>query len=126
MYGYDDCMGILPLQIRRAGHKKDHKHHHLGMHREKGEIQPCRLSARHDCDFAGVECIAGVIKWRGLRSRKTSASGRVSCLQWYISPNREAVRRYCHTESHSSECSCSLVIRSISLALSLAIHADLT
>ena len=32
--GYDGYMGILLLQIHRAAHKKDHKHHHLGMHRE--------------------------------------------------------------------------------------------
>jgi len=50
------------------------------------------------------------INWRGLRSCKTSASGRVSGLRWYISPNMEAVRRYRRTEYHSGECCCSLVV----------------
>ena len=35
VYGYNVCMGTLPQQIHRAGHKNDHKHYHLGMHQEK-------------------------------------------------------------------------------------------
>ena len=59
--------------------------------------------------------MAGVINRWGLRSRKTSASGRVSGLWWYISPNMKAVRLYLQTEYHSGECRCSLVVSCISL-----------
>ena len=58
------------------------------------------------------------IKWRGLRSRKTCASGCISGLRWYISPSRKAVTQYFRMEYHFSEGCCSLVIRSISQALS--------
>ena len=61
--------------------------------------------------------MAGVINRRDLSRRKTSASGRVSGLRWYISPNLEAARWYRQTEYHSGECHCSLVVSCISLAL---------
>ena len=54
--------------------------------------------------------VARVKTWRGLRSHKTSVSGWVSGLRWYISPNKEVVRWYCHTKYHSGECHCSLVV----------------
>ena len=116
--------------------KKDHKHHDLGMYQEKGwpllmwnptlqTVTPSwaivllvlSVSLNGQSLILHSYSVAGVKTWRGLRSHKTSASGWVSGLRWYISPNKEVVRRYCHTKYHSGECHCSLVVCSILLAL---------